>query len=246
MKTIFDWPVGLEEERADHSKLPGAWIAATAYGQRYFATGKAAIHTGLDLNLNTPKFDADAHAPVYAAADGDVVFSGNLPVWGNVIVVSHLLTEAIMVWTRYAHVEYMQVRRNDRVVRGQALARVGNADGRYPYHLHYDIAHIDLGARPWDWPGDNRPKVLQNYSDPLEFMREQLLGETGARPARVRIEVLNGLRVRERPDVASLRLGVLLHHTVVDLVEQQGTWGRIVKPIAGWIDLQYTSAVNDG
>ncbi len=247
MVTMFDWPVGSAEERIEHGKLPGAWIAATQYAQRYSGTGKWAIHTGLDLNLNTPKFDADAHSPVYAAADGNVVFAGHLSVWGHVIVCSHLLTEAIMMWTRYAHVEAVQVKRNDHVTRGQQIARVGNADGRYPYHLHYDIARVDLGAKPWDWPGDNRQRVLHDYIDPMEFVRGQLLqGGTGARPARVRVEALNGLRVREKPDANSMRLGLLLHHVVVELVEQQGTWGRIVKPIAGWINLEYTSSIDEG
>src|SRR5512143_903990 len=90
----FHWPVGTESERVEFGKLPGHWNAATVYGQRYDATGRWAIHTGLDLNLNYDqngvyKFDLDAHAPVYAVESGVVEFSGKLPVWGSVIIIKH-------------------------------------------------------------------------------------------------------------------------------------------------------------
>lgn len=242
MKLIFDWPVGLENERAQWSKLPGAWNAATLYGQHYDATGKWAYHTGLDLNLNTPFFDADAHSPVYAAADGEVTFCGKLPVWGMVIVVSHVV-EFEQLWTRYAHGEALQVARNDHVVRGQMLARVGNADGRYPYHLHYDIARCDLTARPGDWPGNDLTRVLTNYIDPQRFMAEQLMEGEGAQPARVKVVATLGLRVHAAPSTAADKVGVLPDGTIVTLVDRRDLWGRIEQPIAGWISLVYTEPV---
>ena len=237
---IFDWPVGADEERRQWDKLPGAWIDATGYGTRYSATGRWAIHTGQDLNLNTPTYNADAHSPIYAAADGDCAFVGKLAVWGSVIVIAHLYTEAVMLWTRYAHVEAVQVQRNDHVVRGQQIARVGNADGRYPYHLHYDIARVDLCAKPSDWPGDNLARVKRDYLDPKSFMRDQLLMQgVGAKPTRVKVTAIDGLRVRAKPDTNAARVDALRHGAVVEIVEQQGNWGRIEQPV-GWILLTYT------
>jgi hypothetical protein len=55
------------------------------------------------------------------------------------------------------------------VKRGQMIGRVGNAFNRYAYHLHYDVASIDLGQRPEDWPGDDPGRVMRDYLDPLAF-----------------------------------------------------------------------------
>jgi hypothetical protein len=33
---------------------------------------------------------------------------------------------------------------------GNQVRRVDNADGRFAYHLHYDVALIDLGEKPGD------------------------------------------------------------------------------------------------
>lgn len=167
----FDWPVGTPEERAAATyDWPGSWIDATGFGTLYGATGKNCYHTGADLNNNKPKFDSDAHAPVYAIADGVVVFAGSLPVWGVVVVVRHPFGNSA-VWSRYAHVEALRVKQGDSVAKGQHLANISNAAGRYPYHLHFDIALIDLGASPGDWPGMQRNRLMRDYLNPVAFLR---------------------------------------------------------------------------
>ncbi len=162
----FDAPIGSPQERAGWELWPGAWFDATPYGTRYDATGRWAIHTGADLNLPD---DQDALAPVYAAADGVVRAAAAYPVWGNLIVVEHQLEDGTPLWTRYAHLNEMTVPVNQAVKRGQMIARVGNAFNRYAYHLHYDVAVIDLGKNPADWPGDDQGRVMRDYVDPLLF-----------------------------------------------------------------------------
>jgi hypothetical protein len=162
----FDAPIGSPQERAGWQLWPGAWFDATPYGTRYDATGRWAIHSGADLNLPN---DQDALAPVYAAADGVVRASGTYPVWGNLIVIEHKLQDSTPIWTRYAHLNEMTVQVNQVVQRGQMIGRVGNAFSRYLYHLHYDVAVIDLGQKPEDWPGDDPGRVMLNYLDPLAF-----------------------------------------------------------------------------
>jgi hypothetical protein len=49
------------------------------------------------------------------------------------------------------------------------IGRLGNAFSRYAYHLHYDVAVIDLGKNPADWPGDDQGRVMRDYLDPLAF-----------------------------------------------------------------------------
>jgi murein DD-endopeptidase MepM/ murein hydrolase activator NlpD len=177
----YDAPMGTSTERAETTLWPGNWFDATGFAVRYFlGQPSEAYHTGADLNLNQPFFDADAHSPVYAAASGTVVFAARLTSWGNVIVIRHdpLITNGKVMYSRYAHIEQMVVQVGDRVQRGQQIANVGNAEGLFPYHLHFDLSQTNvLETAPFDWPRLDLNRLLANYSDPLEFVRNN-------RPAR--------------------------------------------------------------
>ncbi|MFP4324192.1 MAG: peptidoglycan DD-metalloendopeptidase family protein, partial [Anaerolineales bacterium] len=170
----FDPPIGTQAERTSDEVWPGHWIDATGYAVRYFrGTPAEAYHTGADLNLNRPYFDADRDAPIYAAADGTVIFSGRLPGWGWIINVRHdpLVSTGEVVYTRYAHVNDARVEIGDRVVRGQQIANVGNAEGNFAYHLHFDVVTTDVLERnPGDWPKLNLNRVLANYVDPQAYI----------------------------------------------------------------------------
>ncbi len=188
----FDAPIGSPQERAATQLWPGAWFDATPFGTEYDATGHLAIHTGADLNLPN---DQDALAPAYAAANGVVRAAAAYPVWGNLIVIEHKLQDSTSLWTRYAHLNDMTVQVNQVVQRGQMIGRVGNAFNRYAYHLHYDVAIIDLSKSPADWPGDDRGRVMLNYVDPLAFTATH-------RPARAKVAtpLLIGIHDREGAD----------------------------------------------
>ncbi|HEX2908574.1 MAG TPA: peptidoglycan DD-metalloendopeptidase family protein, partial [Phototrophicaceae bacterium] len=167
----YDSPVGTDAERRTSKVWPGSWIDASPFAKLYFVgTPSEAYHTGADLNL--PR-DADAHAPMYAVASGVVTFAGALATWGNVIVIKHdpLITNGTVLYSRYGHAEEMAVKVGDRVRRGQAIAKVGNASGRFAYHLHFDLSHSTILERsPGHWPGKNLSGVLVNYIDPREFI----------------------------------------------------------------------------
>ena len=110
---------------------------------------------------------------MYAAASGVVTYADRLPGWGNVIVIRHdpLITTGEVLYGRYAHVENMRVRAGDRVVRGQQISKVGNADGIFAYHLHFDLSPTRiLESQPWHWPKLNRTALRDNYINPQEFI----------------------------------------------------------------------------
>jgi murein DD-endopeptidase MepM/ murein hydrolase activator NlpD len=170
----YDSPVGTAEERAETKVWPGQWFDATGYDRLYrVGTSSQAYHTGADLNLNEPYWDADAHSPVYAAASGIVTFADRLPGWGNVIVIRHdpLLSTKQVLYGRYAHVEEVRVKVGERVVRGQQISKVGNAEGLFAYHLHFDLSDTDiLASQPWHWPKMDRAALRANYIDPRAFV----------------------------------------------------------------------------
>jgi murein DD-endopeptidase MepM/ murein hydrolase activator NlpD len=110
-------------------------------------------HTGENWYLD---FDGNsAGAPVYAVADGTVVFAGSdYP--GRVVIIQH----DGGLYSMYGHLDYaLLVGEGESVTRGQLIARVLNkTDGRSPSHLHFElriflIESIVNGDAPWyDYP----------------------------------------------------------------------------------------------
>lgn len=170
----FDSPVGTAAERAGTKVWPGFWFDATGYATFYSFVGGSAYHTGADLNLNNPHWDADRDAPVYAPCDGSVVYSGTRQTWGDIIIIRHdPLPDGTVVWSRLAHVSHRLVSAGERVARGQQIAQIGNANGAQPYHLHFDIAKTNiLESSPGHWPGTTKALVFEHYVDPKKFIAE--------------------------------------------------------------------------
>lgn len=166
----FDPPIGTATERLGNAVWPGKWYDATGFAT-YYTTVGGAYHTGADLNL---PLDADRGTAIYAAADGVVTFSGrSLGTWGRLIIIRHdPLPNGSVYWSRTAHITNPIVREGDRVLRGQQIANVGNADGKLAWHLHFDIAKTNVLERdPGHWPGSNLSLVLANYVDPRGFIK---------------------------------------------------------------------------
>ncbi len=165
----FDSPVGTPAERATTKVYPGEWYDATGFARFYTATGAGAYHTGADLNLAK---NADANVLIYAAGDGIVTTCRYFNVWGNIIVIEHYPTpELKRYYTRYAHMDTVLVREGQVVKRGDSIARVGSANGRYSHHLHFDVSHTTiLKTKPNHWPGVNLKELQINYLDPVAFL----------------------------------------------------------------------------
>ena len=170
----FDAPIGTEAERASPKIWPGDWVDANPYLNKYFA----GYHTGADLNLNIPTYNLDKGKPVYAAADGTVIFSQVVTgsTWNGLIVIEHPpLPDGKPVFTRYGHVENLIVKAGDTVRRGQQIAQVGRyLDPRYPnYHLHFDVSLTTiLKSNPRHWPKFDLNSVKTNYVDPKKFIEQ--------------------------------------------------------------------------
>lgn len=170
----YDSPIGTSEERNGSQVWPGHWVDPNPYLNFYtLPNGSQAYHTGSDLNLNVPAWDSDKGAPVYAIANGLVTFAGVLGgSWGNVIVIRHTQPDGRVVHSRYAHLATMLTPANTQVTRGQKIATIGQPAGGGAFHLHFDISTSGiLQTQPGDWPGTNKDRVLQNYVNPLDFIR---------------------------------------------------------------------------
>jgi murein DD-endopeptidase MepM/ murein hydrolase activator NlpD len=133
----FDFPIGTEN-------------GAFAYNAQPFTDNR---HLGDDLN-GIGGENSDQGDPVFAVADGRVIFAEEAgPGWGNVIIVLHAYEEngvRKFVQSYYGHVETIMVERKQAVRRGQQIATIGTADGRYWAHLHFEMREFQT---PFIGPG---------------------------------------------------------------------------------------------
>lgn len=151
------------------------WFDATGFGTYYTASGSPAYHTGCDLNR--PGY-ADAGAHVCASADGYIVFAGIVPGWQqSVVVIKHTLEDESFIWTRYAHIKNITPigQTQPKIKRGDQIGTIADYTPTGPQgdHLHYDVARVDLGIRPGDWPGADKARLMRDYIDPVKWHTER-------------------------------------------------------------------------
>ena len=148
----FDYPMGSEH-------------GALAYNAQPFPENR---HLGNDLN-GIGGENSDFGDPIYAVADGRVLLAGEGgPGWGNVIIVLHAYEEngaRTYVQSYYAHVEEMLVAPGQNVRRGEKVATVGSANGRYLAHLHFEMREF---ITPFVGPGYRED--TRGWINPSEFI----------------------------------------------------------------------------
>ena len=150
----FDYPMGSEH-------------GALAYNAQPFTENR---HLGDDLN-GIGGQNSDFGDPVYAIADGRVILAQDGgPGWGNVIIVLHAYHEngaRKYVQSYYGHVEEMLVAPEQNVRRGEQIATVGSAGGRYLAHLHFEMREF---ITPFLGPGYRED--TRGWINPGEFIAQ--------------------------------------------------------------------------
>ena len=130
------------------------------FGDRrtYLHGGKAvgeSVHMGVDLA-------SLAQAPVEAANSGLVVFTGNLGIYGNTVIIDH----GLGLFSLYAHLSQIDVRQGQRVKKGEVVGRSGMTGLAGGDHLHFSLVVGGRFVDPkewWDphWIKDNVTKKLE-------------------------------------------------------------------------------------
>ena len=112
---------------------PLAWpLKGVLYGRFGVRAGKR--HDGIDIA-------APEGTPVLAAAAGTVIYAGEQPGYGAIVILRH---EGGLV-TLYAHNARILVDEGARVRRGEPVARVGQTGRTTGPHLHFEVRE---GTRP--------------------------------------------------------------------------------------------------
>ncbi|MBI45248.1 MAG: peptidase M23 [Candidatus Marinimicrobia bacterium] len=121
------YPVSLKEARR-----------TSRYGYRRDPFTKSRrFHEGDD-------FSGPIGVDVYATADGKVVSSKRYGSFGNYIEINH----GNGYMTVYAHLSTREVRRGDKVERGQKIGEIGNTGRSTAPHLHYEVIYNDKHTNP--------------------------------------------------------------------------------------------------
>lgn len=100
-------------------------------------TKKKTFHGGIDLA-------AALGSPVYASAEGEVIFSGKKGAYGNLIVIKHILGYE----TRYGHLEEIFVKKGDKVRKNQEIGTVGSTGRSTGPHLHFEVRRFHKNQKP--------------------------------------------------------------------------------------------------
>ena len=108
-------------------------------------------HDGLDIA-------APSGTPILAAASGEVIHSGALRGYGNLVILRH--RDGLV--TVYAHNQKNLVREGEFVRRGQAIARVGQTGRASGPHLHFEVRKDNLARNPLRYLPEDRRTVRQD------------------------------------------------------------------------------------
>lgn len=166
----FVYPVGEGTSVTQAKDSADDWYNAQDFGVNR--------HLGEDWNKNSGG-NSDCGETVRAAADGRVAFSGDAgPGWGNVVIITHTLPDGTDVQTLYGHLEKLD--RNEGAVKtGDKIGSVGNADGTYLCHLHFELRNTD--CRFWDQTGPGYSDDRKGWLDPSDFIDARRKGLTPSR-----------------------------------------------------------------
>jgi murein DD-endopeptidase MepM/ murein hydrolase activator NlpD len=101
----------------------------SGFGMRFHPILKyRRLHAGVD-------FGGGSGAPIYAAADGEVIGAQYSRSYGNMVIIDH----GGGITTVYAHASRLYVRAGARVKRGQVIAAIGSTGLSTGPHLHFEV-----------------------------------------------------------------------------------------------------------
>jgi len=136
-------------------------------------------HPGWDLNKGSS--NQDKGLPVVAWLDGEIEYiapegksNGG---FGNFMIIYH---PAYGFWTRYAHLDRIDVRQGEKVEEGQQVGTCGNTGTTYA-HLHWEVfnqALYNIQKTYWKGPfryypsGKSKQWIQQHYIDGLKTIDE--------------------------------------------------------------------------
>jgi murein DD-endopeptidase MepM/ murein hydrolase activator NlpD len=122
------------------------WPSTFGRRRSYNQSGYYYFHTGLDVC-------GQVGTEIYAPAVGEVVFTGELTVRGNAIMVNH----GWGVYSGFMHLSEILVEIGDVVEPGQLIGKVGDTGRVTGPHLHWEVWAGGVHVDPLDWLAQEYP-----------------------------------------------------------------------------------------
>ncbi len=146
----FNYPVGSPDGKGYYNAQP--------FGKNN--------HLGDDWNGNGGG-NSDLGDTIYAVANGYINSAKDLGgSWGNIIRITHYLSDQSQVESIYAHCNEILVDSGNLVGIGTPIGTIGTANGKYPAHLHFEM-RSDLNLPI----GGGYSLNKEGYLDPTAFIK---------------------------------------------------------------------------
>jgi len=184
----FDYPAGKPDGAGyTRGEKPGGWD-----GWGFLEDNRTSLHPGEDWNRGGG--ETDFGDPLYAISEGIIVASKNYGgAWGKIVLIEHTLVDGSKAWSQYAHLSEIGVTESKNVSRGEYIGKIGNAEGKWASHLHFEIRKVFIKADGW-LSGYDRNAALSKYYNPTEFINShrpvsgQTLTATSTVPGQVKLD----------------------------------------------------------
>ncbi len=141
-QSVIELWEGLSERQSLLNAIPNikparGWLTS-GFGYRMNPfTGKNTLHAGLDIA-------ASPGSPVYAPADGIIIFASYDESYGKLVSIDH----GYGVTTRFAHNSQIYVHVGQRVNKWDVISAVGNTGRSTGPHLHYEVRIHSIAVDP--------------------------------------------------------------------------------------------------
>lgn len=157
----FAYPVGEKDYVTEKNDWRDNWYNAQDFGENR--------HLGEDWN-KTSGGDTDCGEPVFSTADGVIVFARDAgPGWGNVVLIEHTAPDGTRLRSLYGHLETI-AKASGTVNRRERIGTIGNANGRYKCHLHFELRWTECPL--WNEVGPGYSDTRHGWIDPTEFIEK--------------------------------------------------------------------------
>jgi murein DD-endopeptidase MepM/ murein hydrolase activator NlpD len=135
-------PLSASEERPGPRELPrggGAFRWPIRYGtlSSRFGPRNGSFHDGIDIS-------APEGTPVYAARSGRVIYSDQIPGYGNIVILEH----GDDLTSVYAHNSRNKVAEGDVLEQGDLVSYVGRTGRTTGANLHFEIRQKNVARNP--------------------------------------------------------------------------------------------------
>lgn len=126
------------------TRLPRSAVKAGFAEHRYFQYQGRQVGESYHLGFDMASIK---NAPVPAANSGRVIFTGELGIYGNIVIIDH----GLGLMSIYSHLSEMQTKAGAVVEKGQIIGKTGSSGLAFGDHLHFGILVGGVEVTPLEW-----------------------------------------------------------------------------------------------